>query len=313
MVRPGGLGKGLGALIPSGDLTQSGGTADTVEGLQEIPLAAVVPNKHQPRTHFDEQALGALTESIRELGVLQPVIVRPNENGQYELIAGERRVRAARRAGLQTVPAVVRTTDDSTSLAHAIVENIQREDLNPLEEAQAYQQLVEEFGLTHDDVATRVGRSRTSVTNSLRLLHLPPAVQRHVREGRVRMGHARALLGSPDRAFQEKIAERIVRDDINVRTVEQLVRDHEQARTGGDAADAAATPATAPTTNAAARSGPALRPPGLLELEELLSDYLDTRVQVSMHQTRGRVLIEFATLEDLERIYRVMTEGSRPR
>jgi ParB family chromosome partitioning protein len=209
-------------------------------------------------------------------------------------------VRAARRVGLQQVPAMVRLSDDAASLAQAIVENVQRENLNPLEEAAAYQQLIEDFGLTHDDVAARVGKSRVTVTNVVRLLQLPPSIQRYVRDGQLRMGHARALLGTPDRAFQEQLARRAVSDDLSVRAVEEAVRERFER-------DDEALPGTAATVPLA----PALRPPGLLELEELLSDYLDTRVRVSMSQHRGKVSIEFATLEDLERIYRVMTEGNR--
>ncbi len=197
MARPGGLGRGLGALIPTGTVAEQAG------GLAEIPTAEIRPNPQQPREHFDEEALAALADSIREVGMLQPVLVRAGEDGGYELIAGERRWRAARRVGLQTVPAMVRVADDAAMLQHAIVENIQREELNPLEEAAAYQQLIEDFALTHDDVATRVGKSRATITNTLRLLQLPPSIQRCLKDGTIRMGHARALLGTPDRAFQE--------------------------------------------------------------------------------------------------------------
>jgi ParB family chromosome partitioning protein len=298
VARPGGLGRGLGALIPSGELA-----GPPASGLRDVPLSAITANRRQPRQHFDEEALTALAESIRELGVLQPVLLRDLGNGSYELIAGERRVRAARRVGLQEIPAVVRESDDAAALAQAIVENVQRENLNPLEEAAAYQQLIEDFGLTHDDVATRVGKSRVTITNVLRLLHLPPSIQRYVRDGQLKMGHARALLGTPDRAFQEQLARRAVGEDLSVRAIEEAVRE----RLERDEADGE-QPAT---DGARPASAPALRPPGLLELEELLSDYLDTRVQVTMTQHRGRVAIEFATLEDLERIYRVMTEGKR--
>jgi ParB family chromosome partitioning protein len=179
----------------------------------------------------------------------------------------------------------------------AIIENVQREQLNPLEEAAAYQQLIEDFSLTHDDVAARVGKSRATVTNMLRLLQLPPSIQRYVKDGSLRMGHARALLATPDRAFQEQLARKAVNDDLSVREVEDAIR----ARGDGPSSSRAAAPKVAK-----------LRPPGLLELEELLGDYLETRVQIAMGPKHGRVQIEFATLEDLERIYRVMTEGSRP-
>ena len=287
MARPGGLGRGLGALIPTGVVSN-----DEV-GLQEIPLSSIRPNPQQPREHFDEESLAALAESIREVGVLQPVLVRPGGDG-FELIAGERRWRAARRIGLQTIPAIVRTADDASMLQQAIVENVQREELNPLEEAAAYQQLIEDFSLTHDDVATRVGKSRTTITNTLRLLQLPPSIQRYLKERALRMGHARALLGTPDRAFQEQLAKRAVAEELSVREVEEAIRAREDAR-----------------PKAPSPRSTALRPPGLLELEELLGDYLETRVGITMGPKRGKVEVEFATLEDLERIYRVITEGRR--
>ena len=223
MARPGGLGRGLGALIPQADLQDP-----AVGGLQDIPVNGIEANPNQPRTHFDEEAIAALADSIRELGVLQPLIVRPGADGGYTLIAGERRLRAARRIGLQTVPAIVRETDDAMSLAHAIVENVQREDLNVLEEATAYQQLIEEFGLTHEQVATRVGKSRAAVSNTMRLLQLAPSIQVLVRDNRLQMGHARALLGTPDRGFQEDLARRAVAQDMTVRGIEEAVREHEQ-------------------------------------------------------------------------------------
>ena len=220
MARPGGLGRGLGALIPTGVVSN-----DEV-GLQEIPTASIRPNPQQPREHFDEESLAALAESIREVGVLQPVLVRAGGDG-FELIAGERRWRAARRIGLQTIPAIVRTADDASMLQQAIIENVQREELNPLEEAAAYQQLIEDFSLTHDDVALRVGKSRTTITNTLRLLQLPPAIQRHLKERALRMGHARRCSGTPDRAFQEQLAKRAVAEDLSVREVEEAIRRRE--------------------------------------------------------------------------------------
>jgi len=293
--RPGGLGRGLGALIPTGTVAEQAG------GLADIPTAEIRPNPQQPREHFDEEALAALADSIREVGILQPVLVRAAESGGYELIAGERRWRAARRVGLQTVPAMVRVADDAAMLQHAIVENIQREELNPLEEAAAYQQLIEDFSLTHDDVATRVGKSRATITNTLRLLQLPPSIQRSLKDGTIRMGHARALLGTPDRGFQELLAKRVIAEDLSVRQVEEAIRGRQES------------PATNPETAAAAADpGGRLRPPGLLELEELLGDYLETRVRISMGARHGRVQIEFANLEDLERIYRAMSQGAAP-
>ncbi|MDQ1476554.1 MAG: ParB family transcriptional regulator, chromosome partitioning protein [Actinomycetota bacterium] len=292
MARPGGLGRGLGALIPTGTVAEQAG------GLAEIPTAEIRPNPQQPRQHFDEEALAALADSIREVGILQPVLVRAGEGGGFELIAGERRWRAARRVGLQTVPAMVRVADDAAMLQHAIVENVQREELNPLEEAGAYQQLIEDFSLTHDDVATRVGKSRATITNTLRLLQLPPSIQRCLKDGTIRMGHARALLGTPDRGFQEELAKRVIAEDLSVRQVEDAIRNRQE-------------PATPPTETAAAVADPGgrLRPPGLLELEELLGDYLETRVKITMGARHGRVQIDFANLEDLERIYRAMSQG----
>jgi ParB family transcriptional regulator, chromosome partitioning protein len=297
VARRGGLGKGLGALIPPG--TSLDAETDTGGGLEELPTSAIKPNRFQPRGHFDEEALGALADSIREVGVLQPILVRPVDDG-YELIAGERRWRAARRVGLQMIPALVRDTDDATSLQHALIENLHRDGLNPLEEAAAYQQLIEDFGLTHEAVASQVGKSRASVTNSLRLLQLPPSIQKLVHEGSLNMGQARALLATPDRAFQEQLARRTVQDDLSVRAVEDAIREHD-----GQPSTSAAKGAPAPK---ARRSG--LRPPGLLELEELLGDHLETRVTITMGSARGKVVVEFSTLEDLERIYRLMTEGA---
>ena len=293
MARRGGLGKGLGALIPPGG-AEVGHVAAAAGGLQEIPIASIRPNKFQPRRHFDEAALGELADSIREVGLLQPVLVRADGEGNYELIAGERRWRAARRAGLQMIPALVRTSDDSSALEQALVENLHRDDLNPLEEAAAYQQLIEDFDLTHERVAARVGRSRTAVTNMLRLLQLPPTIQRLLREGKIEAGHARALLGTPDRAFQEQLARRTVDEGLSVREVEDAVRGHDATTTNGNG----------PSKKS---KGGRMRPPGLLELEELLGEHLETRVRVTMGTKRGKVTIEFSDLEDLERIYRRMT------
>lgn len=289
MAQRSGLGKGLGALIPS----EAPATPDgAMTGLVEVPVTSLVANRFQPRTHFDEEALTSLTASIRELGVLQPVLVRDAGDGTYELIAGERRWRAAKRAGLTMIPVVVRDVNDTTSLEQALVENLHREDLNPLEEAAAYQQLLDDFSMTHEEVARRVGKSRAAVSNTLRLFQLPPAVQRLVAEGRLSAGHARALLGSPDRSFQDALARKAVNNGLSVRQVEEAVRRRTQ-------------PEDAPAPD----PGRPPRAPGLLELEELLSERLATRVNVSMGSKRGRVVIEFASLEDLERIYRAMTGG----
>ncbi|PZS23231.1 MAG: chromosome partitioning protein ParB [Acidimicrobiales bacterium] len=285
MARHSGLGRGLGALIPVE--TGPGRTSS----LREVPVTSVRPNSHQPRSHIDEESLANLAASIRELGILQPILVRPLGDEEYELIAGERRWRAARRAGLQSVPALVQEADDKTSLEQALVENLHREDLNPLEEAAAYQQLIEEFGLTHEDVALRVGKSRAAVSNLLRLFQLPPTVQRAVSEGQLSAGHARALLGTPDRRFQEALARRAVLEGMSVRAVEDAVR----------VRAAKIQHSSAPTR---------LRPPGFVELEELLATHLDTKVKVEMTGNRGRVIIDFADLEDLERVYLAMSSGS---
>ncbi|MDA8314429.1 MAG: ParB/RepB/Spo0J family partition protein [Actinomycetota bacterium] len=324
MARRSGLGKGLSALIPP-EVTGSQGSA-----LREVPISSIRPNTLQPRTHFDEEAMSSLAASIRELGVLQPVLVRPIGDGsEYELIAGERRWRAARRAGLQTIPVLVREVSaDVHSLEQALVENLHREDLGPLEEAAAYQQLIDDFGHTHEEVATRVGKSRATITNTLRLLQLPAGAQRALADGSISAGHARALLGTPDRALQDALVSRIVAEGLTVRQVEEAVRrggaegeDANVAQSSAAAAFAAGgtisgttSGSTDGSTEGTTRAGVARRlpEPGLLELEELLSTHLNTRVKVELRNRRGRVVVEFATLEDLERIYRAMVEGSRP-
>jgi ParB family transcriptional regulator, chromosome partitioning protein len=301
-VRRSGLGKGLGALIPTDGEPGVGPVLDDGTSLlQELPVAAIEPNPNQPRVHFDEEALNELTESIRAVGVLQPILVRPLDGARYQLVAGERRWRAARRAGLPEIPAIVRTADDLSSVEHALVENLHRQDLSALEEAAAYQQLLDDFGLTHDEVARRVGKSRTTITNTLRLLHLPGRVQQLLTEGRLSAGHAKALLALPDRHQMEVLAERAADEQWSVRTVEEAVRE------ALDPGATAGTPA-APGRPASATK-PGLRPPGILELEELLSGYLDTRVKVNAGSSKGKVVIEYATLEDLERIYRLITEA----
>ena len=307
MARRSGLGKGLGALIP-GDLSAS--VSDSA--LRDVAVSQIEPNSHQPRAHFDEESLVSLTDSIRELGVLQPILVRPAGPDRYELIAGERRWRAAKRAGLQTIPAIVRKIDDTESLEQALVENLHRQDLHPLEEAAAYQQLLEDFKLSHDEVARRVGKSRSAVSNTVRLLQLPAGIQKLVAEGQLSAGHARALLGTPDRAFQETLARRAVADRLSVREVEDAVRDALEDE-GPEESDDAPEPRGRPASGGVrATAGRRLRPPGLLELEGLLSDRLDTRVKVTMGAKRGKVTIDFATLEDLERIYRAMTTPPEP-
>jgi ParB family chromosome partitioning protein len=300
VARRSGLGRGLGALIPT-DITGDAGSA-----LREVPVESIAPNPHQPRSYFDEEALATLTASVAELGVLQPILVREVADDRFELIAGERRWRAAKRAGLPSIPVVVRTVDEVLSLEQALVENLHREDLNPLEEAAAYQQLMEDFTLTQEQVAQKVGKSRSSVANTLRLFQLPPSIQRLVAENQLAAGHAKALLGTPDRVFQERLAKEIVANGLSVREAEDAVRLHNEAvvATDGDPSPAATAPAPPKR----------LRAPGLLELEELLADHLDTRVKVSMAGVngKGKVVIEFGGLEDLERIYRAMTEAQRP-
>jgi ParB family chromosome partitioning protein len=294
VARRSGLGKGLGALLPTEV------TGDRTSALAEVPIGAVQPNPNQPRNHFDEELLASLAASIRELGVLQPILVRPLAGDAYELIAGERRWRAAKRAGLQTIPALIKTVEDRGSLEQALVENLHRQDLNAIEEASAYQQLIEDFGLTHDEVAARVGRSRAAVTNTLRLFQLPPAIQRMVIDGALSAGHARALLGTPDRAFQEALARRAVNEQLAVRAVEEAVRARNELG-GGPSGSAVG-----------GKSGrkPAERPPAIAELEVLLSEHLDTRVKIDLSGRNGRVVVEFADLDDLERIYRRLTSAA---
>jgi ParB family chromosome partitioning protein len=276
--------------------------------LSEVPVSAVSPNPNQPRVHFDEESMTELSASITEMGVLQPILVRPLTDGAFELIAGERRWRAAQRAGLTTIPAVIRLTDDVSSVEQALVENLHRQDLTALEEAAAFQQLLDEFGLTHDQVATRVGKSRSAITNSLRLLGLPPAVQHLLADGQLSAGHARALLGTPDRARQEQLAREAASGGWSVRMVEDAVRaDIAGTETTDDRTPDEDVPVVAPVDGAGLTPSTRLRPPGLLELEHLLAEHLDTRVSVQMTAKKGRVTIEFADLEDLERIYRAMT------
>ena len=311
MARRSGLGKGLSALIPS----EATGEMDSALGV--VPISHIKPNAFQPRSHFDEESMSSLAASIREVGLLQPVLVREvdGESESYELIAGERRWRAARRAGLQTIPVLVQPdTGDVTSLEQALVENLHREDLNALEEAGAYQQLIDEFGLTHEQVATRMGKGRATVTNTLRLLQLPAGAQRALAERTISAGHARALLGTPDRTLQEKLVEQITSEGLTVRAVEEIVRGGAPVATPEPAyeeipeeLDEELGTTAVPTGLGVRRPPPKKLPePGVLELEDLLSTYLNTRVKVDIQNRRGRLVVEFATLEDLERIYRAM-------
>lgn len=298
MAKRSGLGKGLSSLIPA-DVTTDGAV------YREIDVNDVVPNPYQPREHFDEETLAALAASVAEVGVIQPIVVRELDSGGYELIAGERRLRAAKRAHLPAIPALVRGVDDLASLETAVVENLHRQDLNPLEEAAAYQQLMEDFELTQEEVATRVGRSRSAVANTIRLLQLPPAVQRLLVERQLSAGHARALLATPDRSLQETLAARIASEGLTVRQVEDLLRTDDS----DDEVDEGAAPADEPTDDAprAPTEPPPVPEPGVLELEELLAARLSTRVSVRLGKGPGKLVVDFADLDDLERIYRIIT------
>ena len=320
VARRSGLGKGLDALIPTnrntgsatnGTSTSNSTNTESATGLKDIPVNSIDPNPNQPRVHFDETSLAELTASILAIGVLQPILVRPEGTDRYQLIAGERRWRAASRAGLQMIPAIVRVTDDVSSVEQALVENLHRQDLTPLEEAAAYQQLLEDFNMTHEQVASKVGKSRSAITNALRLLGLPPSIQSLLADGRLSAGHAKALLGTPDRSLQEQLAKRAVEMGWTVRGVEEAVRDSQPASTTSGGGAGAGT-AGKPSGKSAASTGTkttALRAPGLLELEGLLAEHLQTSVGVTMSGKHGKVTIDFADLEDLERIYRLMTEG----
>jgi ParB family chromosome partitioning protein len=275
-VRRGGLGRGLSSLIP--------GAAEE-RGLLEIPVSAIAANPRQPRLEFPEETLAALARSIREVGVLQPVVVRSRDGG-YELVAGERRVRAAKLAGLATIPAIVREGDDSESLREALIENIHREDLAPLELASAFQELLEELGVTQETLAERLGYSRAHVANTIRLLSLPGDVQQLLAEGRIQAGHARALLGLPDDEARSMLGLRAAAESLSVRQVEELVRSYTEH------------PAT--TKPVAVDAQPA--DPMVNELEELLSEQLATRVRVALGKRKGKIIVEFGSKEDLERI-----------
>ena len=297
MNRPSGLGRGLGALIPS-DVTD-----DPDATFQTVAVSSIHPNQYQPRGHFDEETLDSLANSVRELGVLQPLLVR-KDGDRYELIAGERRWRAAKRAGLQDVPVIVREADDTASLEQALVENLHRQDLNAIEEAAAYQQLVDDFSFTQAKIATRVGKSRSSVANILRLLTLPPAVQRLVSENRLSAGHARAIVSLDSEAEQVAIADRIVKEDLTVRDVERLMKG-EPVGTDAPAPDAATDSSSDSPTPTKPAPG-TTRPAAVLELERLLSEQLDTNVGISLGAKKGKIVIDYADLHDLERVYRII-------
>jgi ParB family chromosome partitioning protein len=305
-----GLGKGLGALIPTapasaavgthagetGSVSLSGAAPITPERQEvdgtyfdEIAIGAITPNPRQPRQHLDEDALEELAASIREVGLLQPVVVRTMMPGRFELVMGERRWRACQRAGLEHVPAIVRGTPDDELLREALMENLHREQLNPLDEAAAYQQLLDDFSATHDELARKVGRSRPHISNTIRLLQLPPAVQRRVAAGVLSAGHARAMLSLDDPQEQDRLAHRIVAEGLSVRAVEEIVALGQQ--------------------QAKPRRAPARQPvaPALTELANRLSDVLETRVKVEVGKQKGKIVVEFASLEDLQRIVTTMS------
>jgi ParB family transcriptional regulator, chromosome partitioning protein len=290
VARRSGLGRGLGALIPEDSEDELGAS------YQELPIDSIVPNPFQPREEFDEGGIASLADSIEQVGVLQPILVRPAADGGYQLIAGERRWRASQQAGLTTIPAIVKEIRDVSALEQAVIENLHRQDLNALEEAAAYQQLIDDFGFTQEQLAQRVGKSRPSVANTLRLLNLPPAIQGLLIDGRLAAAHARALLPVEDRADQQALAEAAVAEGWSVRQVEQAVKDRANA--------------PAPTTGPEDRPEPGTtRPAALLELEELLAGHLDTRVAVQTGAKRGKIVIEYADLDDLERLYRIIIAG----
>lgn len=282
--RKAGLGRGLEALIPT--------EHDSGEHPKylEVPVENIKPNPDQPRSRFDDAALEELAASITEVGVLQPVVLSRHDDGTLYLIAGERRWRAARKAGLSTIPAVVRGATGGTTLVEALVENVQRQDLTPLEEAHAYKQLLENTGMNQDQVAERVGKSRPAVSNTLRLLQLPGPVQRMVDSGALTAGHARALLGLQDEKYAVYLAEKASGDGWSVRQIEDAVRDRREME-----------------EPVVARRVKEVRPVEIIELEKRLSDRLDSKVKINYRNQKGRVEIRFSSLEDLERIYRTLS------
>jgi ParB family chromosome partitioning protein len=281
--RKAGLGRGLEALIPTEP------TRIEQSGYVELPIDDIKPNPDQPRARFDDETLSELAASITEVGVLQPVVVTRDDDGHHVLIAGERRWRAARQAGLTTIPAVVRGSTGESTLVEALIENLQRQDLTPLEEAHAYRQLLENTGMTQELVAQRVGKSRPAVANTLRLLQLPGQVQGMVDSGRLSAGHARALLGLEDEKYAVYLAEKAAGEGWSVRQVEDAVRDRKSMEKP-----------QRPTVTV-------MRPVEIIELEKRLSDHLGSRVKIAYKNQKGKVEIRFGSLEDLERIYRTMT------
>ena len=325
-----GLGRGLGSLIPTAapptDAPPTGTGADAPDGrvradedgrsyagsdgsappavpsapetvggawFAELPITSIRPNAVQPRQVFDEDAMAELVHSIREVGLLQPVVVRRSGDESYELVMGERRWRASQEAGLELIPAIVRETGDDDMLRDALLENLHRSQLNPLEEASAYAQLLEDFGCTHDELASRIGRSRPQISNTLRLLRLSPAVQRRVAAGVLSAGHARALLSVENAEIQDRLASRVVSEGISVRGLEEIVAVGEHGR----------------ATDRVQRRRPTA--PGLTDLADRLSDRLETRVKVDLGRTKGKITVEFASMEDLQRIVDVMDPRNR--
>jgi len=297
--------RSAGRPVPRGTSRLKGGPTDAVDPdgaadrfggawYAELPIDEVQPNAAQPRHVFDEEAMAELVHSIREVGLLQPVVVRPRSAGGYELIMGERRWRASQEAGKETIPAIVRETDDVDMLRDALLENLHRAQLNPLEEASAYGQLLEDFGCTHEELAQRIGRSRPQISNTLRLLRLSPAVQRRVAAGVLSAGHARALLSVDDPDIQDRLAQRVVAEGISVRGLEEIVAVGDAAR--GDQPRVVRPRPTAP---------------GLTDLADRLSERLDTRVKLDLGKRKGRITVEFATMEDLQRIVDVMDPRNR--
>jgi ParB family chromosome partitioning protein len=318
-----GLGRGLGSLIPTspaappgsddtptgrvpdpgaeaahdgvtgGETPAAGGAAPAGAYFSEIPVGQIVPNPVQPRQVFDEDAMAELVHSIREVGLLQPIVVRRTGPESFELVMGERRWRASQQAGLEAIPAIVRETDDDDMLRDALLENLHRSQLNPLEEAAAYAQMLEDFGCTHDELAARIGRSRPQISNTIRLLKLSPAVQRRLAAGVLSAGHARSLLAVENPEIQDRLAQRVVAEGISVRGLEEIVA---VGDTGSGAPRSARRKPTAP---------------GLVDLAERLSDRLETRVRVELGRTKGKITVEFASLDDLQRIVDVMDPRNR--
>jgi ParB family chromosome partitioning protein len=313
MRRRGGLGRGLEALIPSSPQDDQEPVAKGAEqeptaaqaeepsgpSFEQLPLDRIDPNPRQPREAFDGETLQNLTASIEAVGVLQPIVVRP-AGERYQIVMGERRVRAARTAGLERIPAIVRTTEDDQLLRDALLENVHREDLNPLEEAAAYKQLLADFGITQQELASRLGRSRPVIANAMRLLNLPGSVQRRIAARTLSAGHANAVASLEDSVQQERLADRIVAEGLTVRMAEELA----QRIKNGE-------PLLGPDERARVRVRPAMQAPGMADLAERLSDRLETRVRVQLGKRKGKVLIEFATLDDLQRICDAIGLGPR--